>query len=303
MHNIIKKINEDNEIIFGHADKIKLALICFFTKGHILIEDVPGVGKTTFAKYIAKILGLNFSRIQFTTDLMPADILGFQVYNQQKNLIDFFPGPIFTDCLLADELNRGSPKTQSALLEAMAESQVTIDKKTHELSNHFFVIATQNPREQIGTNPLPESQLDRFMMKISLGYPDAKIEKKILINTEQETKIKTISPLLKPDELEIIKKEIQKVYVSDPLIEYVTKILQASRSSNDYNGLSPRVGIDLIKAAKAHAYLNSRKEVYPDDIQQIFIPVVSHRLVNHLNLTHEKEIDLSKKLIETIPIL
>lgn len=303
MNSILKKLESSNEIILGKEESLKLALICFFSGGHLLIEDVPGVGKTTFAKYIAKVLGLNFSRIQFTSDLMPADILGVQIYNQQKNSIEFFPGPLFADCILADELNRGNPRTQSSLLEAMAENQITIDRKTYELSKNFFVIATQNPREQIGTNPLPESQLDRFMMKISLGFPDKSIETQILMHDDRTQKLKNLSPLLSIDEIQKLKCEIENIKVSPALINYVTTLLNVSRNDPRFMGLSPRVGIDLIKGAKVAAYFHGHSSVLPDHIQEVLKPIVGHRLSYDKLLNNDQELKLAEKLIQAVSVL
>lgn len=295
-------ITQGDSIIFGKRLQIKLALTCFLSRGHFLIEDVPGVGKTTFVKFLAKALDLPFSRIQFTNDLLPSDILGFNLYDQRTGLMIFNPGPVFTNFLLADELNRGSSKTQSALLEAMEEYQVTIDKKTYDLSDPFFVVATQNPKEQVGTNPLPESELDRFMMKIKIGYPDKEVEKKVILNDDRHERIKELRPLIKLEGFQHLVKCANDIVVSSALLDYVTELLQVSRNKKEFNPLSPRSGIDIIKAAKAWCFIEGRNEVLPDDVQAIFGHVVAHRICPYKGVSIDHELNLAQALIQSVTV-
>lgn len=295
-------IHQSNSIIFGKELQTKLALTCFLSRGHFLIEDVPGVGKTTFVKFLARALDLPFSRIQFTNDLLPSDILGFNLYDQKTSSMTFNQGPIFTNFLLADELNRGSSKTQSALLEAMEEYQVTIDKKTYDLSDPFFVVATQNPKEQVGTNPLPESELDRFMMKMKIGYPDREMEKKVILHDDRHERIKELKPVINIDGFKELVKSAQSTVVSPSLLDYVTELLQVSRQAKEFNPLSPRAGIDLIKAAKAWAFIEGRKEVLPDDIQAVFGHVVAHRISPYKGVSIDHELNLAQALIQSVTV-
>lgn len=303
MQTIIGSIlKQSNDIIFGKEQQAKLALTCFLSRGHFLIEDVPGVGKTTFVKFLAKVLDLPFSRIQFTNDLLPSDILGFNLYDQSTSSMKFNPGPVFTNFLLADELNRGSSKTQSALLEAMEEYQVTIDKKTYTLPDPFFVVATQNPKEQVGTNPLPESELDRFMMKIKIGYPDREMEKRVILNDDRHDKIKELKPLITADGFRQLINEAQNSFVSPHLLDYVTELLQVSRHAKEFNPLSPRAGIDLIKAAKSWAFVEGRKEVLPDDVQAVFGHVMAHRISPYKGVSIDHELNLAQALIQSVTV-
>lgn len=303
MHKVIGSIiQQGNSIIFGKELQTKLALTCFLSRGHFLIEDVPGVGKTTFVKFLAKILDLPFSRIQFTNDLLPSDILGFNLYDQKTSSMNFNSGPIFTHFLLADELNRGSSKTQSALLEAMEEYQVTVDKKTYDLVEPFFVVATQNPKEQVGTNPLPESELDRFMMKIKIGYPDPAMEKQVILNDDRHEKIKNLKPLIDTQGFKKLIEEAQQNHVSSSLLDYVTEILQRSRQNKEFNPLSPRAGIDLVKAAKSWSFIEGRKEVLPDDVQAVFGHIVAHRISPYKGVSIDHELSLAKALIQSVSI-
>lgn len=295
-------------VILGKDKELKLALACFLSDGHLLIEDVPGVGKTTFAKTMAKLLDLSFARIQFTNDLMPSDLLGIQIYdseeskNTKKIKFNLSPGPIFNQFILADELNRGTPKTQSALLEAMEEKQVTLDGQTLLLPVPFFVVGTQNPRTQVGTHHLPESQLDRFMMKIKLGYPDSVFEKKIISEDTHTSNLINLKPALSYSDLERIKIEINNIIVSDKLLNYVLLLLEKSRNDDSFQGLSPRAGRDLIKAAKAWAYIEGHKFVLPDDIQIVLPYVFSHRLTPHQGQTFDQDLFLTEKLIKITPV-
>ena len=299
MNQIINKFIESAQTaILGKKHELKLALCCFLSEGHLLIEDVPGVGKTTFAKTMAKLLDLSFSRIQFTNDLMPSDLLGIQIFDTQTNKFNLIPGPIFNQFILADELNRGTSKTQSALLEAMEESQVTLDGQTLTLPEPFFVIATQNPRSQVGTHHLPESQLDRFMMKIKIGYPDNAFEKKLISETIHHESFQNLKPVLNHESLKNIQTQINVITVSDKLLNYVLLLLENSRSNSQFQGLSPRAGRDIIQAAKTWAFIEGRDFVLPDDVQIILSSVVSHRLTPFQNQTFEEDLELTKSLIK-----
>lgn len=273
-----------NTIILGKTPILRLALSCILARGHLLVEDVPGVGKTTLAHAIANILGLQFARIQFTSDLLPADLLGVSVYERTEERFRFHPGPIFTQVLLADEINRATAKTQSALLEAMAEQQVTIDGQTSALPHPFFVIATQNPQQQIGTFPLPESQLDRFLLRIQLGYPDAKAERDLLQGIDRRELLAQIKPVLNAEQLLAAQSEIQTIQVAPALLDYIQALLAETRENQRYTcGLSPRAALGLVQACKAFAWLDGRKMVIPDDVQQIFPALAGHRLILRLS--------------------
>jgi MoxR-like ATPase len=268
-----------NHVILGKQQPIKLALTCLLAKGHLLIEDLPGVGKTTLAHTLASTLGLSFQRIQFTSDMLPADIIGVSIYESDSSRFSFHPGPIFTQLILADEVNRASPRTQSALLEAMEEYQVTVEGETHNLSSPFFVIATQNPVNQIGTFPLPESQLDRFLMRIELGYPDARAERELLLGQDRRELLQQLEAVVNVDDLLTIQQAVTKVHISGALVDYVQRILSHTRESGLYHtGLSPRAGLGLLRAGQAWAMLEGRDHVLPEDIQAVLPSIVSHRL-------------------------
>lgn len=268
-----------NTIIIGKRQVTKLALTCLLAKGHLLIEDLPGVGKTTLAHTLASTLGLSFQRIQFTSDMLPADILGVSVFDRNTNQFSFHPGPIFTQLILADEVNRATPRTQSALLEAMEEQQVSIEGQTHQLPEPFFVIATQNPSHQIGTFPLPESQLDRFLMRIEIGYPDAEAERTLLLGDDRRQLLQELKAVITPDQLIELQQKVSKVHVSEALADYVQRLLAYTRESGLYLfGLSPRAGLSLIHAAQAWAVIDQRDVVLPEDIQEVLPSVVGHRL-------------------------
>jgi len=272
-------LEQTNSIILGKEKTIKLALACVLAKGHLLIEDIPGVGKTTLAQSFAILLGLDFQRIQFTSDLLPADIVGSSVFDRDNNNFEFHPGPIFSNFILADEINRATPKTQSALLEAMEEQQVTIEKKTYSMSNPFIVMATQNPGYQIGTFPLPESQLDRFLMRLSIGYPDSASEKQLLNGAGTRLKLESSKAVISSDQLISFQQQVLTTHVAEPLIAYVQALLEFSRMSSLFaQGLSPRAGIALIQAAKAWALIDGRDSVYPEDIQAVLPSITEHRL-------------------------
>lgn len=289
-----------NQIILGKEHVSKLALTCILARGHLLIEDLPGVGKTTLAHTLAKVLGLGFQRIQFTSDMLPADILGVSVFERENNQFTFHSGPIFNQLILADELNRATPRTQSALLEAMEEGQVSIEGQTHTLHKPFFVIATQNPSNQIGTFPLPESQLDRFLMRIEIGYPDAASERSLLTGTDRSTLLSQLEPVLTSDALIQLQEQVKAVHVSEPLVDYVQQILAYTRDSGRYQfGLSPRAGLSLLSAAQAWSLIAGRTHVLPEDIQAVLPSIVGHRLISKQGETIEQ---LSSELIQQIAI-
>ena len=268
-----------SQIVVGKDQQVRLALTCLLAGGHLLIDDVPGVGKTTLAHALALALGLKFNRVQFTSDLLPADVAGISVYEREKNGFVFHPGPIFTQVLLADEINRATPKTQSGLLEAMEERQVTADGVTRALPEPFFVIATQNPAHQVGTFPLPESQLDRFLMCLSLGYPDAAAERALLMGEDRRAMLKTIAPVMRPEELLDAQRALRAIHASEKLIDYLQALAHASRSGKLFaEGLSPRATLALLQAARAWAALEGRDHVIPEDIQALLVPVCAHRL-------------------------
>ncbi len=269
-----------NSILLGKAHQVRLAYTCLLAGGHLLLEDLPGVGKTTLAHALAASTGLHFQRVQFTSDLMPSDIIGVSVYERDRNDFRFHPGPLFTELLLADEINRGTPKVQSALLEAMAESQVSVDGETRPLPETFIVIATQNPLDLVGTFPLPSSQLDRFLMRIVLGYPSSKAERALLQGEDRHHLLSTLQPLL--DSLQIIelRRECHTIVANPPLLDYLQALLRATRQHPDIQvGLSPRAGLALLGAARAWAMLGNRRFVIPEDVQAVFVAVAAHRLV------------------------
>jgi MoxR-like ATPase len=279
-------IAKTSEVILGKEQQIKLALACILAKGHLLIEDLPGMGKTTLAHTLAQVLGLQFQRVQFTSDLLPADVLGVSVYDRNTASFKFHSGPVFTNVLLADEINRATPKTQSALLEVMEEAQVTIDSITYTLPQPFLVIATQNPSSQIGTFALPESQLDRFLMCISINYPDASSERKLLQSNGGRAQLAKLSPVINATQLEALQRACQEIHVSDALLDYLQAILKYTRHSAQFNaGLSPRAGLSLKQCAQAWAMLEGRDHVIPEDIQSILPSVAGHRLVSNSTLT------------------
>ncbi|CAM8652301.1 COG0714 MoxR-like ATPases [Comamonadaceae bacterium] len=273
-------LNQLNTVIVGKPDQIRDCVACLLAGGHLLIDDVPGVGKTTLAHALSRTFGLQFSRVQFTSDLMPSDLSGVSVYERAKEAFVFHPGPLFAQVLLADEINRASPKTQSALLEAMEEKQVTIEGETRALPRPFFVIATQNPLDQLGTYALPESQLDRFLMRISLGYPDRAAERALLAGSDRRNMVDHLPSLLAGDELTMLQQAVMAVHTADPLLDYVQDLITATRSGRWFlQGLSPRAGIALLRAAKAQALLSGRDYVAPDDVQAVLPQTVAHRMI------------------------
>lgn len=279
MRKLNEVIAEAGTFILGKERQIKLAVTCLLARGHLLIEDVPGVGKTTLSHVLAATLGLKFTRIQFTSDLLPADILGVSVYERDSGEFRFHPGPVFSHVVLADEINRATPKSQSALLEAMEEHQVSIEGETRKLPSPFFVIATQNPGYQIGTFPLPESQLDRFLMVIELGYPNRAAERALLSGRERRDSLHDIEPVMEPRELAAAQEQVKEVHVSDALLDYVQALLEFSRQTPYFlTGLSPRAGLALLNAGKAWAMVEGRDHVLPEDIQAVLPYVAGHRL-------------------------
>jgi len=276
VHAVARQVSQ---IVVGKDLQIRQALVCLLAGGHLLIEDVPGVGKTTLAHALAVSLGLQFNRTQFTSDLLPADVIGISIFDREKNGFVFHPGPVFTQVLLADEINRATPKTQSALLEAMEERQVTADGVTRDLPEPFFVIATQNPTNQIGTFQLPESQLDRFLMCLSLGYPDAAAERALLMGEDRRTLLKSMHMAMQPAELVTAQATLREIHTSPGLIDYVQALAHASRQNGMFaEGMSPRAAIALLQAARAWAAMEGRNHVIPEDVQAVLVPVIAHRL-------------------------
>jgi len=273
-------IAQVNRVLLGKPRQVKLAFTCLLAGGHLLLEDVPGVGKTTLAHALAASFALDFQRVQFTSDLLPSDIIGVSVYERETAQFRFHPGPLFTGLLLADEINRATPKTQSALLESMAEGQVTVDGQTHILPQPFFVVATQNPLDLAGTFPLPDSQLDRFMLRVSLDYPDATAERALLTGSDRRDLLAQLSPQLDTAGLAELARQTQAVTASSALLDYLQALLAASRRHADVRvGLSPRAGLALLGAARAWAFLSGRQHVLPEDVQAVFVPLAAHRLV------------------------
>ena len=297
-----KLLNIANTVILGKETQIKLAISCLLARGHLLIEDLPGMGKTTLSHLLARLFGLEFTRIQFTSDLLPADIIGINIFDKNKTEFKFVKGPLFSQLVLADEINRASAKTQSALLEAMEEYQVSVDKITYPLDKPFIVIATQNPHHQSGTFPLPESQLDRFLMRLQLGYPDIQTERKILLTKQKKENLDKINPVFSPQDMIKMQGEVDQVYVSEPIIDIVQQILSLSRNHPKITtGLSPRAGISMVNAAKAWAYIHKREMVIPDDIKAVLASVILHRLQsNELESLTEQQL-LSE--FEKIPMM
>lgn len=299
-HQRLERVLEQiGQVILGKPRIIRLALTCLLSRGHLLIEDQPGMGKTTLAHALARTLGFQYQRIQFTSDLLPADILGAAVYEREQSAFVFHPGPIFTQLILADEINRASPKTQSALLEAMEEQQVTIEGVTHPLPEPFFVIATQNPAHQVGTFPLPESQLDRFLMRLELGYPDPRAERQLLEGEDRRSVLARLPALLQAEDVIVLQQSVSALRVSPPLLDYLQALLAATRLSAELRGgLSPRAGLGLLRAARAWAMLEQRDYVVPEDVQAVLVPVIGHRLQS-VRDNHE---EVLQQLIESVPV-
>lgn len=291
-----------NDILLGKDQQVRLAFCCLLARGHLLIEDVPGVGKTTLAHAMARVIGSDYQRIQFTSDLLPADILGVSIYKRDQDAFEFHPGPIFAQVILADEVNRATPKTQSALLEGMAEGQVTIENKTHVLPSPFFVMATQNPLDLVGTYPLPESQLDRFLLSFSLGYPDAQAERELLVSEDRARMLERTEPLLSPEDVRALQLDCEEIHVSDGLLDYVQALLRETRDERWFeSGLSPRAGLALLAASKAHAYLENRDFVIPEDVRTIFPALARHRLSPTSGFSQSPDEQIAE-LLEQVPI-
>jgi MoxR-like ATPase len=300
---IDRAIAEVGTVLLGKDAQVRMALCCLLAKGHLLIEDLPGMGKTTLSNALAKVLGLEYRRVQFTSDLLPADILGVSIFNRDTSQFEFIPGPIFTQVLLADEINRTTPKSQSALLEAMEEGQVTTEGKTRELPAPFFVIATQNPATQSGTYPLPESQLDRFLMRLSLGYPDHDAERKMLLGANNQKRLASLQQVISVQELVSIQRAVEDIHCSDSLLDYVQRLVAVTRSSNDYAyGLSPRGALALLRCAKTWALMDGRGHVVPEDVQMVLPAVVEHRLSTSLDYQSESA-GLSQLLLEQVDVI
>ena len=279
MNKINQIIDAVGQVLLGKEEQVKLALACLFARGHLLIEDLPGMGKTTLAQCLARVLGLSYERIQFTSDLLPADILGVAIFDQTKAEFRFHQGPIFTQVLLADEINRTTPKTQSALLEAMEEQQVTIEGQTRGLPQPFFVIATQNPLSQAGTYPLPESQLDRFLMRITLGYPTPESERLLFNGVDPRRRLTEMKPIVTVDELTKIQDSVNQVKATDQLLDYLQRLVEFTRVDESFShGLSPRGALALLKAAKSWALIEGREHVLPEDLQVVAPVVIGHRV-------------------------
>jgi MoxR-like ATPase len=292
-----------NSVVLGKEQVVRLAVSCLLARGHLLLEDLPGVGKTTLALALARILGLHFGRIQFTSDLLPADILGVSVLDPREGALNFRPGPIFHQIVLADEINRATPKTQSALLEAMAEGQVSTEGQTHTLPSPFFVIATQNPIEHYGTFPLPESQMDRFMMVLTMGYPNRDAERGLLESLDIRRRIDALSPLTGPEELLHIQAQVEEVKVAEPLLEYVLDLAGSSRSSDRLLvGISPRGSESWVKAAKAYAFLAERDYCVPEDIQAVAEVVLAHRILPSAEFEKVERGSLVGEMVRSVPV-
>lgn len=291
------------QVVLGKRVQIRLSLCCLFAGGHLLIEDLPGMGKTTLARSLAAVLGFDFKRIQFTSDLLPADILGASVFNVQTRSFDFQPGPVFTQVLLADEINRATPKAQSALLEAMEERQVSADGATLPLPEPFFVVATQNPHTQTGTFALPESQLDRFLMRIELGYPDHAAERLMLAGQDPRRRLDQLQPTLNLAQLQCIQQQTEQIFVSEQLLDYLQRLLDFSRQSNDFNcGLSPRGAQALKRAAQAWAMMEGRDYVIPEDLQSVLPAVAEHRLRGSFDHSGHRGTSLARRLVEAVDV-
>lgn len=302
-HGMLKQlIDQIASIIVGKREQIELSVTCLLADGHLLIEDVPGVGKTTLAHALARSIGLSFSRVQFTADLLPSDLLGVSVYERAREGFVFHPGPVFAQVLLADEINRAGPRTQSALLEAMEERQVTVDGESRNLPRPFFVLATQNPSEQLGTHPLPESQLDRFALCISLGYPDPTAERQLLKGHDRREQLASLQAVLTPEQWLHHQKEAQNIHVADDLLDYLQALVAASRSGQwCEHGLSPRAVLSLLRLCRARALIHGRAHVSPMDVQALWVHAVGHRLTPLHGVGHNGK-DLASKMLEAVAV-
>ncbi|MEH6650100.1 MAG: AAA family ATPase [Motiliproteus sp.] len=291
-------------VVLGKGRQVRLAMVCLIARGHLLIEDLPGMGKTTLAHTLAKVLGLEFSRVQFTSDLLPSDIIGASIFNTHEHRFDFKPGPVFSPLLLADEINRATPKAQSALLEAMEERQVSVDGETRMLPEPFFVIATQNPKSQLGTFALPESQLDRFLMRVELGYPDALAERQLLAGQSPRQRLALLECQLSLGQLQQLQLHAEQIHLSDAVLDYVQRLVHLSRHSSEFEyGLSPRGALALVHSARAWALLERRDYVLPEDVQQVLEPVAEHRLRGDHDTTGHRGASLARQLLDAVEVV
>lgn len=292
-----------SSIILGKDDALALALTCLLARGHLLIEDLPGLGKTILAQALAKVLGLSFQRVQFTSDLLPADIIGVSIFERSSGNFVFKPGPIFAQLVLADEVNRATPKAQSALLEAMEEKQVSADGQTHALPLPYFVVATQNPSDQIGTFPLPESQLDRFLMRLELGYPAEEFERELITGEDRRDLLQNLQASISPDILLAMQQAARDVHIGGPLVDYIQALVRFTRESPEIEiGLSPRGAQALAQAARAHAFIRKHAGVFPDDLQAVFTPVAGHRLKPATNSSYRNSAELCRHVLDNVAI-
>lgn len=300
IHQVIEQVGK---ILLGKDQQVRLAVSCLLAEGHLLIEDLPGMGKTTLAHCLAAVLGLKYDRIQFTSDLLPADILGVSIFDREASAFTFHPGPVFTQLLLADEINRTTPKTQSALLEAMEEGQITVEGETRPLPQPFFVIATQNPIHQSGTFPLPESQLDRFLMCITLGYPNRQAERLLFQGTDPRKLLKQVQPVMSLEKLVQIQGEVQRVTASEPLLDYLQKLVEVTRTDPRFDyGLSPRGALAWLRAAKAWALVHDRLYLLPEDLQAVMPAVVRHR-IRPSQMAQQEQQDVLEYLLQSVDVL
>jgi MoxR-like ATPase len=290
-----------SEVIVGKPEAVRLAVACLLARGHLLIEDIPGVGKTTLSHTLARSLGLGFKRIQFTSDLLPADIIGNSIFDREQQRFIFHQGPLFSQMVLIDEINRATPKTQSALLEAMEEHHISVDGATYELPEPFFVIATQNPQHQIGTFPLPESQLDRFLMRIELGVPDRASERAMLLGMDRREMLKELKPVFTPEVLQETQLAVKAVHTSPALLDYLQDLIDASRQRHS-TGLSPRAGIALLRASQSWALMHGRDMVLPEDVQAVGVAVMAHRLGHDIEQPGESGRSLAQNLLQSVPV-
>jgi MoxR-like ATPase len=299
---LLKAQETVNGILLGKNQQVRLSFCCLLSRGHLLIEDVPGVGKTTLANAMARVIGIDYQRIQFTSDLLPADILGVSIYKREKEEFEFHPGPIFAQVILVDEINRATPKTQSALLEGMAENQVTIENTTHALPEPFFVVATQNPLDLAGTFPLPESQLDRFLLSLSLGYPDPTAERELLTTEDRSRMLDKTTSLLTSEDIKALQSDCEKIHISDSLLDYVQALLKETRDDRWFEtGLSPRAGLYLLRASRAYAFLENRDHVIPEDVKIIFPGLARHRLSPSSGFAQSADEQITK-MLDQVPI-
>jgi MoxR-like ATPase len=296
-------VEQVGRVILGKAHIVRLSLACMLGRGHLLIEDLPGVGKTTLAHALAELLGLHYQRIQFTSDLLPADILGVTIFERESQVFQFHPGPVFSQLVLADEINRATPKAQSALLEAMEERQVTVEGESRTLPEPFFVIATQNPAYQVGTFPLPESQLDRFLMRVQMGYPEGAAERALLAGEDRRDLLKKLGPVIQPEQLIELQEQVKQIHVAEPLLDYCQDLLNYTRNAPLFrHGLSPRAGLALLRAARAWALLEGRDAVIPEDLQAVVPATVTHRLQFAADIPAVERQSVAEHLLEAVPI-